>query len=306
MAPTGRRIRGRFIDATGAEPPRFGIFRAERRDTPVKIDGQSLFNLARRRAGEFELAGFAPGSWYIHAQWREADQVQRYSRLAVEIGDEDLEDVTFVLQRGARVTGQFTRHPAASGDVDFRLLRVIFAPAENPAMFSSSPRPSAVSESGEYSIADAPEGPFFLMNPAGAWFIDSIKLNGEEVLEKGITFEPETEANLEIVVSNVGGSISGTVTEANRPAGGAYVVAMPAGPGRNNPHLYAMTRAQPNGRYSLSRLRPGGYTVIAFKELEVGTHNSREYLEPFERFGKTVGVSPGIAAQVNLEVAPPQ
>ena len=59
------------------------------------------------------------------------------------------------------------------------------------------------------------------------WYVRSARLGGEDVLEKGLQLEKGVTGTLEIVLSSSGAQLEGTVTDHDKPAGGAEVVAKP-------------------------------------------------------------------------------
>lgn len=98
------------------------------------------------------------------------------------------------------------------------------------------------------------------------WYVRSIRVGQEDVFHSGLQVEAGmAKGDLEIVVSNDGAQIEGTVTDSdkNQPLVGARVKLSPDPMTDYNDMRTDSTNTDQNGHYVLSNVPPGRYRVTA-------------------------------------------
>jgi protocatechuate 3,4-dioxygenase beta subunit len=130
------------------------------------------------------------------------------------------------------------------------------------------------------------------------WYTRKVLFGGKDVLESGFKPAEGQAGPLEILISNKGSGIEGTVLDKDeKPFPGADVVAFPADPKlRRHSDLVQSATADQQGHFRMRGLRPGEYIVFALED-------SREQPFTTELFQKT---NSGKIQTVKLEAAPKQ
>jgi hypothetical protein len=118
---------------------------------------------------------------------------------------------------------------------------------------------------GSFQMLGVPDGDYALRvyGMEQGWYVRSARLGGEDVLEKGLQLEKGVTGTLEIVLSSSGAQLEGAVTDRDKPAGGAEVVAKPEPETPYNRMRSRNATTDQNGRFTFRTLPPGKYRVTA-------------------------------------------
>jgi Carboxypeptidase regulatory-like domain len=272
--------------------------------------------------GSFDIAGVAPGSYFLYAQDSSA-------MLPIEVGDADVENVTLTQSPGIALKGRlsFDRglSPAATAipnpsDFQIQMTREPYlvgapdggprfnpAPAENGAISLNAVAP------GDYRIGVRPYG----IGPDGEamatgrqatsafvnTYMKSARLGETDVLASGLHLYGPTSQSLEIVIGLNGAEVQGSASENGRdPAANVVVVAVPDGANRGRADLYKRTSTDRQGRFAMAGLAPGDYTFYAWDDLERGAWESPEFMRAFEGRGRFVRLREGKNDPLELNV----
>jgi len=104
---------------------------------------------------------------------------------------------------------------------------------------------------GQYSIAFSNSGP---------WYVQSAQCGGTDLLREKLTVSAGVPLPpIEVVVRDDGAAVTGTVMSDGHPAPGS-VIAIPD----RAPEQAILSQAGPDGRFQLSNLAPGSYSILAF------------------------------------------
>jgi hypothetical protein len=94
---------------------------------------------------------------------------------------------------------------------------------------------------------------------------------------------------VDVIVNSAGGSLEGTVTGSDqKPATGATVIMIPTENRRQNPALYKTARSDAQGRFNLSGLPPGRYTLYSWESIPPGAYQNAEFLSKYAERGVPV------------------
>src|SRR5205085_10038846 len=98
---------------------------------------------------------------------------------------------------------------------------------------------------------------------------------------------------LDVIVKTDGGSIEGNVVDADRkPAGeGLYVVLIPPRSRRQNSQLYKVEFTDSRGRFTMSPIPPGVYTIFAWDNVRPDAWENAEFMVNYAGRGTSVTVS---------------
>lgn len=124
-----------------------------------------------------------------------------------------------------------------------------------------------------------------------SWYTESIRLGSTDILASGLHLPAASpNAMLEIVLNNAGATVLGSVVdEVGRPITGISIVAVPGTRLRKRTELFGTDTSDQQGRFRISGLRPGEYTVLALD----ASGDDLDYYDPellakYEAQGKRV------------------
>lgn len=256
--------------------------------------------------GEFEFRGILPGSYTISANVGSGYDTRHAGRF-VQAGEVPVENVTLTLTDGLEIPGTVT----VDGDeqIDLPSLRVrLSTPWVISAGDGPSPRVSQPDEEGNFKIAGVnPNRYIAAVNslPDG-WYIKSLRMGMEDVLEGGIDLVNGGAAPLQIVLSAKGSAIAGTVSNSKgAPAAAAIVALVPQEPGRQGKApFYRSLYTDLSGGFRMKGVPPGEYKLYAWTEVDMWAWVDPEFLKPYAAKAKAVTLREGDALRVELQVIP--
>jgi hypothetical protein len=141
--------------------------------------------------------------------------------------------------------------------------------------------------------------------PEGS-YVKSVRMNNQEVIEKGIDLTSARGAvMLDVTLSTKGGSVEGTVVDDGKPAPGSYLMLLadPIRPGQ--PYLNRSSTSDQDGKFTIKSLAPGDYKLYAFEESQPEIAQDLAQIKPFESKAVKVKVSESSTERAELKVLKP-
>jgi carboxypeptidase family protein len=205
--------------------------------------------------------------------------------------------------------------------LDFSKLYVVFAPETDPekevdasgmlsSFFGGTGGFAQVKNDGSFKVSLPPSvKPYNVVIAARGsgledWFTRKVLFAGKDVLESG--FKPgEGQAGpLEILISNKGSGIEGTVLDKDqKPFPGADVVAFPSDPRlRRHQDMVQAATADQRGHFRLRGLRPGEYLLFALEDSQEQPFTTELFQKTNSGKIQTVKLEGAGKQQVQLEV----
>jgi 5-hydroxyisourate hydrolase-like protein (transthyretin family) len=250
-------------------------------------------------------------------------------RIPIEMGSQNLDNVSLTLLPGGTLTGEFifdgnlataltpqqkssfrvnlSRHPdflgaalggastgaiaANAADTSFRLqsifpgdFRVQVSPLINPFSWSPPPTPA---------------------EPVGSIFVKGIRYGNTDVLRDGLRLESHTpDQRLQIILAT-GGRLEGIATnDRGEPMANVKVALVPDFAYRTRDDLYRNATTDSSGKFRIQGIAGGDYKVLAWEEIADGAWQDADILREVENRGKSVRVSEGEQAAVELVAIP--
>ena len=202
----------------------------------------------------------------------------------------NVDDLQLAIKPPFPVQGRLTVEGAAIP----KNLKVKLAMQE-PLMGDRSAREADVAADGAFTLPDGSPDRYFasVTGMPDGFYIKSIRLAKQNVLENGADLPEKPEQPLEIALSPKAGSIRGTVTGAQA----GVVVALVPSKGRE----YRNTTTDEHGRFTIANLPPGEYKLFAWEEVEDGAWMDPAFLKPIESKGTPVTVREATAETVELK-----
>ena len=123
-----------------------------------------------------------------------------------------------------------------------------------------------VKKDGTFQLLDVPDATFsFFMNGLEqGWYVKSVRLGATDLLANGLEVEKgKTGGTIQVMVSNGGSELAGSVTQDDKPMIGARVRITPDPETLYNRLRTRTANTDQSGRFSFIGIAPGQYRVIA-------------------------------------------
>jgi uncharacterized GH25 family protein len=347
-------IRGRVMNGVTGQP----VEGAQIRLYPLDWTATAVVPYGRvDKSGSFDIGGVAPGSYALYAaasmrdpnapgpgalQGIPAAQLQQMlaqglniggaipigARFPVEMGSQDLENVSLTLLPGGSLTGEFvfegnlattltaqqkssfrvqlSRHPDIPG---LSLGGASVGGIANNATDTSFRVPSIFP--GDFRVLVSPLiNPFSwipqsLGEPLGSIYVKSIRFGSADVLREGLRLDSHNpDQRLQIVLAT-GGRLEGVVAnDRGEPIPNAKVALIPDFSSRNREDLYRNSVTDASGKFRIQGIAAGDYRVLAWEEIADGAWQDADVLREVENRGKTVRIGDSGQSAVELVVIP--
>jgi hypothetical protein len=276
--------------------------------------GLVLNGAEMHKDGSFEIRDVAPGAYTIQATV-DNSPVPMMVRQALQMTSANVEGLRLAPQPGVSVRGRVRLETSGGARVDpgqiFLLLRSLDGDDDALRSFTGADGfiplagPSA---EGSFWWKNVPAGHYSIqISEASAvpdWFLKSVVVGGRDVADSGFSVSDDV-TSIDVVASSNGGVAAGVAsTEKGDPVADAVVVAVPEARFRGRPDRYRTATTDQRGRFTLHGLPPGDYTLLAWEAVEGDAYYDPEFIKSYESQGKTLHVSPGDHASLQLKVVP--
>jgi hypothetical protein len=239
------------------------------------------------RDGQFDFRAL-PGSYTLVADYFEAGKRQS-SRVPVEVGSTDVDNVVVRMEPGFTVTGLVRVHSQSS------------APAPQ---FNVNLRPTEPNAGGgqakwstdrtSFTFTDMVPGAFRLTGqPPAPFYIKSATLAGQDILDHEIPIS-QAAGPIEITLRDDGGSLDADVVDAAGQPVAATVMLL------RGTNRVASFPAGSNGHFKLANIAPGDYVVYAWDNPNQVQYAEPDWMRRYGSGGVSVTISAGQNAQVKL------
>jgi hypothetical protein len=302
------RVRGRVANVTGDGLPSRTMLRLVPKNTSFGFLVQTWTQALRNQGGTFEFRGVAPGAYLVWAQW--SDDGKGYSAMQpVDVGNNNLDDVTVVLSPGVELKGQVRSE--GQGDVNLGSLSIRLDSKETAMRGGQGAK---VNDDGTFVIQNL-SADHYWVNVYGLqpkFYLKSVRMGDADSLESGLDTSQGAAGTLEITISGSGGQIEGSAADSKqKPAFGAVVVLVPDAPRRERLMLFKTTTADTMGHFSITGIAPGEYKLFAWEQIEESAYQDPEFLKPYESQGQAITIREGSRENAQLKVisvsdAPPK
>jgi hypothetical protein len=257
-----------------------------------------------RPDGSFELTDVPPGEYAVQALAAEPTDRGgqptdfRFAAMRIVVGSDDVGPVVLTPAPTSSISGRITLEGGRDGVSanQFRLAVLPLDPAEAPEPFQIGDG-LRIGPGGIVPVGNEPEldwtvringlsGPtrFGLARAPQGWWLKEVRIGGRNAAYEPAPFgAPEDSRNdVEIVLSNRGGTIGGRVTDGdNKPVDLYTVIAFPTDRDRwfSGSSLVKTTTSSSDGTFVLPSLAPGDYLLAAveFSELDP---NADDLMQP--------------------------
>jgi hypothetical protein len=172
---------------------------------------------------------------------------------------------------------------------------------------------ASVDRLGNFEWKDITPGDYIVQVFGGdgrnGFFLKSVQMGGRDIAAGFMASGPSF---VDLVVSNGGGTIEGTVVEregekdasGEHPAPNATVEAVPEEKYRKLPDHFAIGATDQNGRFTIRGLAPGNYLLYAWQNVDESVYRDPDFLKSQEANGLAAKVEENSHQQVELKVSP--
>jgi protocatechuate 3,4-dioxygenase beta subunit len=260
------RVKGKVIGAPSGSTRPVMISLAPKDEDSMSAMMRTVRS-SSRKDGEFEISGVRLGSYVLQALYMEGPNESLSGRLAIEVTDHDLDNLTVNLSPGGEVQGS-VRIEGEGSSPNVRDLYVYLQPRSRSYMMGNTS--ARVKEGGAFTIPNAPQD-LFDVRVNGAppeFYVKSIRLGEIDVLENGLDLTQTGSASgLDIVLSPTAAQLEGSVVdEKGDPVRGAAVILRPtkAEPAALVSQMLKFITTDQNGTFRMQGITPGEYNLISF------------------------------------------
>jgi protocatechuate 3,4-dioxygenase beta subunit len=253
----GLSIAGTILDASGAPAPRAAVGFTKYIDT-----GMSATGFAVRPDGQFLITNVQPGAYAIEAT---TDREAAFVPIRV---DDDVENLVVAMRQTVTVRGLIAVDdassvlPSAAGRAP---LSVSARLADDRLPDDGSNHHATANSDGTFTL----EGLFgrrtiAVSNVPSGWYVKAIRYGSRDVIDEVVEFKPDGNAPLEIVLSNRGASITGTIADViDHRVARAQVWLFRAPVNKDAAPSFAGSVLSVTGNYAFGPLRDGDYLIVA-------------------------------------------
>ena len=163
-----------------------------------------------------------------------------------------------------------------------------------------------VKEDGSFTLSNVAQDRYRLspFNLPDGYYIKSIRLGEQDVLESPIDLTGGVVGTLDVVLGANAGQVEGAVTNAKQdPAPGATVVLVPRAPKRREQsQFYKITTSDQNGHFLIKNVDPGEYQAYAFEDVEFGAYMDPDFIKPVENRSQALSLHEGGREKLQLDL----
>jgi protocatechuate 3,4-dioxygenase beta subunit len=250
------QISGRVIGADGKPATDVDLYLEE---LPTGDYG-GIQGIETDSKGEFKVKGVAPGSYVLHAQQHSSEEANHHASQKIEVGGDNIDSIMLALGRGVNFLGRLD----VSGPGTIRFERMFIDLTSHTDRTARAW--ARVKKDGTFQLLDVSDGTFsFSMNGLEeGWYVKAVRLGATDLLANGLEVEKgEGGGTIQVVVSNGGAELAGSVTQGDKPMIGARVRITPDPETRYNRLRTRTANTDQSGRFSFIGIAPGQYRVIA-------------------------------------------
>jgi hypothetical protein len=295
------RVTGTVSDSTGALLVNASVMAALRESGPGSVVASSV-----GRDGSFTLAGLTAGEYVLRVRTGMPQSGAESAAVPFTVGTSDVTNVHIVTSPPTSVTGRVHVDPSELGSLRPTIFR-LNAPAGTPGDIGVSGGANTMVKDDFTFELKIPPGRVFIRSNTAGWFLRSVRIQGVDVLDSGVTVQPNQPiTDVEIQITNKQPEVTGTVrTAAGDPTRTAYIVVFP-----QNSALWGfgsryvrMVRPNPDNKYR-ALVPPGDYYEVALDHVEGAEWSEPDFLERVREKAVTISLQDGDHKTQDLSLVP--
>ena len=232
--------------------------------------------------GSFEIRGVPSGSWILSVDYWENGK-RLLARTPVQVGGSDVEGVVVHVEPGVTVTGTV---PALTKQINVSLR------GSDRTMGAGAPQWDKARTT--FTITDVIPGSYLLnVNVPAPYYVKGAMLGGHDMIRETMPILQST-GPIQVLIGDDSGSVQGQVQDGNGDGAAGWVMLWREG----RPQV--MAPAGPDGRFKMTGVPPGDYTVYAWDDIQQVEYADADWMRRHAGSGVPVTVSAGQSAEVKL------
>jgi protocatechuate 3,4-dioxygenase beta subunit len=310
--PTPDAVRGATVNVVNGQPGPPQPMPTINSRIQIRLQPRGALNMPNlqintqvRADGSFDFASVAPGQYYLIAVGQGGGRAGAHAaRLAVDVGNSNLEGVNIAINPGAEVRG----HVRFDGDAPSPLpsLTVRLTPREfNPGV--PQPQPARVAPDGSFQFDDVNLDLYNVaINTPSGLYLKSVRAGNADVMTSGIDLANGA-TSLDILLGLNPPQVTGSVVnEATaQPAAAVTVVLMPREKERQDQsYFYSSTNTDQYGNFTFGRVTPGDYVAYAWEDVQTGQWYDPDFMKEYLGKGQTLTAQENNPVTVKLTMIP--
>jgi len=265
--------------------------------------------------GKFDIAGVTPGSYFLYSFDDSLHDRLVSAKLPVIVAAQNLAGVTAPKVARFDLKGQVRAEGAAAPD---KIPVQIFYEGSEADEYTSFQRRAEPQPDGTFAIRDLTPDRYTIRianldtGKEGGFYLKSVRVDGVDAAGRGIDLTGGPADNVELILSDAVGSVTGTVrwpeTKSNsetvpEPAAELTIVTIPENVESKDTRPIAAYLDQ-DGHFRLSDLEPGTYRVFAVTNYDDGLWRNAEFQRRIAARGTPLEVAEKATARITVPVLP--
>jgi Carboxypeptidase regulatory-like domain len=214
--------------------------------------------------GQFQITNVVAGPYIAEGTYQASDTATRLSgHQKVEVLDTALVSIELHLRRGVAIKGVIQGGPGLTFEQQFTQRTIVWIQPVDDSDVSFGV--GEVQKDGTFQANDLSEGKYSVQVtglPDG-WYVKSIVAGTQNLSDQGLTVAASSLPPLQITVRQGAAQLDGTVTDGSSYVAGATVRLFREGDQSRRINLSPRAQTDQNGKFVVTDLAPGRYTVSA-------------------------------------------
>jgi hypothetical protein len=256
-----------------------------------------------RPDGTFVIPNLTAGEYNLRTQ--PAPPQKDTATLTLTVDSEDIKGLRLVAMPPAMISGRIVVDPAQAQALPNPLM--LTAQGSEPATFYNF-RPVRVADDLTFEVeATAGRSHITMMSLPAGWMVRAVRVNSIDVTDEGIEVkQSEHVSGVDVELTNRSATISGTVSATDGSAAKEFTAVVFAADSKKwtpNSRYQRIGRPDQDGRFTISALPPGDYSVVAVDRLDTGGQwTDPEFLQRMSAGASAVTVTDGETRTVTLKL----
>jgi hypothetical protein len=309
------RLRGRVIDPKTGRPPAMASIGLIPRNSAEQVSSGSpdydptegSFVMGKVPAGSYWLLARETGFRSVAgARFGTGDQSSRGGRLAVDVGNTDIDNIVLAFAPDVSIGGRVVLDDGSPLENTPEVVKSIVSIRPKDSSNPYVPFPIKVKPDGTFAIENIQLGEYrvLLESLPTKYYLKSVRL-GQMYGSNDLVITGSVQDEIQLFVAADAGEINGTLVDKDRkPIGGVGVVLIPDQQ-RDRRDLFKFSQTNQNGQFGMCCILPGDYKLFAWEDLEPpNAYRDPDILRKYEELGTRVRVPAHGKQTIELKIIP--
>jgi hypothetical protein len=163
---------------------------------------------------------------------------------------------------------------------------------------------AAIADDGSLSV-DLPEGGYRIVAQSlpSDLYLAYIRDGSRDLLDTGLMIDGDPLGTIDISIASGTSIIEGTVrNDKGELLAGAHVILLPTANRRTNPDLFFTVVTNTAGTFSISKVPPGSYSVLALESLPPDAQWDAEFMMQFQKFETRISIGESDRRTIDIPI----